>query len=593
MNLTELRFNFFVRFANLVHFNKMTKFSSRFFYFLLLLHFLIQIIVEQTNNNIILNVKNLCVSFKHEKQWKEILHEISFCIKKGEVLGLVGESGSGKSVTSMAIMGLLDKKISKINGGEIHFYGKNKAMIFQEPMTALNPVKRCGEQVDEMILIHEKISKKQARQRTLALFKEVLLPDVERCYNSYPFELSGGQRQRVMIAMAISCNPELLIADEPTTALDVTVQKTILELLNKIRKEHNMSVLFISHDLGVVHKIADKIAVIYHGKLVEINTSENIFLHPQDIYTKSLIASRPPLDYKPDRLLTIQDFMQNKDTSIRKITDEEIKTHNKELYKGEPLLKVDNLGVDYIIKRNFLGKVTKKFHAINNIELKVYKGETLGLVGESGCGKTTVGRAITRLIDISSGTISFEGKKISEMTSKEKHQLRKDIQIIFQDPYSSLNPRKSIGQTIEEPMEVFNICNAKQRKERTIEILQKTGLSEEYYNRYPHELSGGQRQRVGIARALSLSPKLIICDESVSALDVSVQAQVLNLLNELKKDFGFAYIFISHDLSVVKYMSDRIIVMQKGNIVEEGLSADVYNQPKSEYTKKLIDAIPK
>lgn len=256
-------------------------------------------------------------------------------------------------------------------------------------------------------------------------------------------------------------------------------------------------------------------------------------------------------------------------------------------------MKVDNLGVDYIIKRNLLGKVTKKFHAINNIELNVYRGETLGLVGESGCGKTTVGRAITRLIDISSGTISFEGKKISEMTSKEKHQLRKDIQIIFQDPYSSLNPRKSIGQTIEEPMEVFNICNAKQRKERTIEILQKTGLSEEYYNRYPHELSGGQRQRVGIARALSLSPKLIICDESVSALDVSVQAQVLNLLNELKKDFGFAYIFISHDLSVVKYMSDRIIVMQKGNIVEEGLSADVYNQPKSEYTKKLIDAIPK
>lgn len=547
--------------------------------------------VEDNKQNIVLEVRDLSVSFKQNKIFKEVTHKVNFYIRQGEILGLVGESGSGKSVSSLAIMGLLDKKIAKISNGEIIFRGKHKTMIFQEPMTALNPVRKCGPQVDEMLLINTNITKKQAKQKTLQLFREVLLPDVERVYNSYPFSLSGGQLQRVMIAMALSIEPELLIADEPTTALDVTVQKTILELLKTLQQKYNMAILFISHDLGVVHNISDRIAVIYKGEIVEMNTSENIFFHPQHIYTKSLIASRPPLDFKPKRLLTISDFMNN--TSKLEDTAVKVEENNEKLdySKLSPILEVRDLHINYVMKRNFFGKITKQFHAINKVSFSLYKGETLGIVGESGCGKTTVGRAITRLIDISSGQIIFEGKSLKDLTKKEKHEIRKDIQIIFQDPYSSLNPRETIGEAIEEPMKVFNLYDAKQRKEKTLELLRKTGLGEEFFSRYPHQLSGGQRQRVGIARALSLSPKVIICDESVSALDVSVQAQVLNLLNDLKRDFGFTYIFISHDLSVVKYMSDRIIVMQKGKIVEQGTAIDIYNNPKEEYTRKLIDSI--
>jgi peptide/nickel transport system ATP-binding protein len=547
--------------------------------------------VEDNKQNIVLEVRDLSVSFKQNKIFKEVTHKVNFYIRQGEILGLVGESGSGKSVSSLAIMGLLDKKIAKISNGEIIFRGKHKTMIFQEPMTALNPVRKCGPQVDEMLLINTNMTKKQAKQKTLQLFREVLLPDVERVYNSYPFSLSGGQLQRVMIAMALSIEPELLIADEPTTALDVTVQKTILELLKTLQQKYNMAILFISHDLGVVHNISDRIAVIYKGEIVEMNTSENIFFHPQHIYTKSLIASRPPLDFKPKRLLTISDFMNN--TSKLEYTAVKVEENNEKLdySKLSPILEVRDLHINYVMKRNFFGKITKQFHAINKVSFSLYKGETLGIVGESGCGKTTIGRAITRLIDISSGQIIFEGKSLKDLTKKEKHEIRKDIQIIFQDPYSSLNPRETIGEAIEEPMKVFNLYDAKQRKEKTLELLRKTGLGEEFFSRYPHQLSGGQRQRVGIARALSLSPKVIICDESVSALDVSVQAQVLNLLNDLKRDFGFTYIFISHDLSVVKYMSDRIIVMQKGKIVEQGTAMDIYNNPKEEYTRKLIDSI--
>jgi peptide/nickel transport system ATP-binding protein len=547
--------------------------------------------VEDNKQNIVLEVRDLSVSFKQNKIFKEVTHKVNFYIRQGEILGLVGESGSGKSVSSLAIMGLLDKKNAKISNGEIIFRGKHKTMIFQEPMTALNPVRKCGPQVDEMLLINTNMTKKQAKQKTLQLFREVLLPDVERVYNSYPFSLSGGQLQRVMIAMALSIEPELLIADEPTTALDVTVQKTILELLKTLQQKYNMAILFISHDLGVVHNISDRIAVIYKGEIVEMNTSENIFFHPQHIYTKSLIASRPPLDFKPKRLLTISDFMNN--TSKLEDTAVKVEENNEKLdySKLSPILEVKDLHINYVMKRNFFGKITKQFHAINKVSFSLYKGETLGIVGESGCGKTTVGRAITRLIDISSGQIIFEGKSLKDLTKKEKHEIRKDIQIIFQDPYSSLNPRETIGEAIEEPMKVFNLYDAKQRKEKTLELLRKTGLGEEFFSRYPHQLSGGQRQRVGIARALSLSPKVIICDESVSALDVSVQAQVLNLLNDLKRDFGFTYIFISHDLSVVKYMSDRIIVMQKGKIVEQGTAMDIYNNPKEEYTRKLIDSI--
>ena len=561
--------------------------------------------VDTSKENIVLTVKDLSVSFKRGKEWKEVTHKVNFSIRKGEILSLVGESGSGKSVSSLAIMNLLDRKIAKISSGEIIFNGKHKAMIFQEPMTALNPVKRCGHQVDEMLLVNMPLSKKQAKEKTLQLFKEVLLPDVERIYNSYPHELSGGQRQRVMIAMALSIEPELLIADEPTTALDVTVQKTILELLKNLQQKHNMAVLFISHDLGVVHSISDKIAVIYKGEIVEMNSADNIFNNPQHIYTKSLIASRPPLDYKPERLMTISDFMnggeglkfrveglEKRDDIGDKSDGNSGQQNDKSNIKYDaPLLQVKNLEIDYVIKRNLLGKISKRFHAINNVSFDVKKGETLGIVGESGCGKTTVGRAITRLINISSGSINFEGKSLDTLTNAEKHELRKEIQIIFQDPYSSLNPKKTIGQAITEPMEVFYLYNSAKRKERTIELLNKTGLSEDFYSRYPHELSGGQRQRVGIARALALNPKLIICDESVSALDVSVQAQVLNLLNDLKRDFRFTYIFISHDLSVVKYMSDRIIVMQKGKVVEQGTAEQSYNNPQDEYTKKLIDSI--
>lgn len=544
------------------------------------------------NEDILLDVKHLSIAFKQEKRFREVIKDVSFSINKGQTLGLVGESGSGKSVSSLAIMGLLDKKISRIVSGEITFLGKNKAMIFQEPMTALNPVIRCGAQVDEMLLLHYNINKQEAKQKTLELFKEVLLPDVQRVYNSYPFELSGGQRQRVMIAMAICCKPELLIADEPTTALDVTVQSTILDLLKDLQYKYNMSILFISHDLGVVHSISDKIAVIYKGNIVEQGLAEDIFQNPKEPYTKSLIASRPPLDKKPERLLTVNDFMQDKVPQVKVLTDEQIEQHNKKLYKSEPILQVKDLEINYPLKRNLFGKTIKELHAIDKLNFDVYKGETLGLVGESGCGKSTVGKAITRLIDISSGKICFEGKNLDSLTKIEKHTLRKDIQIIFQDPYSSLNPRKQIGLAIEEPMQVYNLYkDVKLRKDKVIELLNKVGLDETYYHRYPHQLSGGQRQRIGIARALSLKPKLIICDESVSALDVSVQAQVLNLLNDLKQDFSFTYIFISHDLSVVKYMSDRIIVMKQGRIVENGLAHEIYYHPKQPYTKQLISAI--
>ncbi|MCF0209738.1 MAG: ABC transporter ATP-binding protein, partial [Bacteroidales bacterium] len=436
---------------------------------------------EIKENNLLLEVKDLCVSFKRDKTWTEVLHGVSFSINKGEVLGLVGESGSGKSVSSLAIMGLLDKKIAKITKGEIIFHqnngektlhledfeekdfqklrGKHIAMIFQEPMTALNPVKKCGPQVDEMILTHFNISKQEAKKKTLELFKEVLLPDIERAYNAYPHELSGGQRQRIMIAMAISCEPEMLIADEPTTALDVTVQKTILSLISSLQNKHNMSVLFISHDLGVVKNMCNKAVVIYRGKIIEQNSIENIFNNAQEPYTKGLIASRPPLDYKPERLLTINDFMNNEKIEINKISPLQQEQIRQKIYENTPILTVDGLNIEYILKKNIFGKASKKFHAIKDVSFEVYKGETLGLVGESGCGKTTIGRAIMQLIETKSGNISFKGMNLKTMTAKQRHEIRKKIQIVFQDPYSSLNPRKTIGATIEEPMEVFNLLD--------------------------------------------------------------------------------------------------------------------------------------
>ncbi len=526
------------------------------------------------DDDFVLQLKDFSLAFKRDNTWHDFLHSINMSIKRGRITAIVGESGSGKSVTALSVMGLLDKKISKISNGEIVYNlescknfkdireirGKNVAMIFQDPMTALNPTMKCGKQVDEMLLNHCGKNKQEAKQQTLALVREVDLPDVERIYNSYPFELSGGQRQRVMIAMAVSCNPELLFADEPTTALDVVVQKKILALLADLQKKRNMSVVFISHDLELVENFADDIFVLYKGNIVESGKAKEIFSSPQHPYTKGLIASRPPVDYKPKRLLTVNDFLSGKATNVElQEKKEESVSKDKKV-----LLEVRNLDIDYIQKKNIFGKPVKINHVIRNMNFDVYDGETLGLIGLSGSGKSTIGKTIVQLLKQSDGDIIYKGKSLSKLSKQERREIKKHIQIVFQDPYSSLNPLKTVGQCITEVMRNFEILNKKEDlKHRTLELLSQVGLDEDFYDRYPHQLSGGQRQRVVLARALCLSPKLIICDESVSALDVSVQAQVLNLLNDLKRRYNFTYIFISHDMRVVKYMSDRIVVLNK------------------------------
>ena len=557
----------------------------------------------------LVEIRNLSIAFEREGEWNEVVSGIDLDINRGETLGMVGESGSGKSVSSLAIMGLLPGKKSRISSGEIIFdgvdllsigpnehrriRGRRIAMIFQEPMTSLNPTKRCGHQVEEAILVYNSISRKQAKKRVLELFEEVRLPNIERIYRAYPHELSGGQKQRVMIAMALSCNPELLIADEPTTALDVSVQNSILELLKNIQTKHGISILFITHDLGVIRQIADRVAVIYRGEIVEEGLAKDIFNSPRQPYTQGLISSRPPIDSRPRRLVTVQDFLGDKNIETDLITKEEREGIHKEIYSNPPLLSIKDLEVEFIIKKSLLGRTKSSIRAVDSISFDLYKGETLGLVGESGCGKTTVGRSIMNLIDSSLGRVEIDGINLLDLKGKELREYRKKVQIIFQDPYSSLNSRISIGNAISEAMTVHNMYGSrKERKEKTIELLKKVGLEEEHYNRYPHEFSGGQRQRIGIARALSINPEIVICDESVSALDVSVQAQVLNLINDLKRDFGFTCIFISHDLSVVKYMSDRILVMEKGRLVELDEADKVYYSPKSEYTSRLIESIP-
>ena len=666
-------------------------------------------------SGVLLEVRNLVTEFRTENETVKAVHDISFVIRAGETIGIVGESGSGKSVTALSVMGLIPNPPGEITGGEILFAtreggqvdltkisekemrkyrGNEIAMIFQEPMTSLNPVYTCGDQVMEAILQHKKfpeISKaknafencarwatrlgwiasilailyfslssksdpnaekksvvthvviesiafafalyrlsvvayrkwnlkslspwrfytsreKVAREMTIKLFEQVQLPDPERIFESYPHQISGGQKQRVMIAMAMSCNPQLLIADEPTTALDVTVQKTILELMKDLQSELNMSIMFITHDLGVIAELADRVVVMYKGKIVEMGTVLDIFSNPQHPYTKSLLACRPPLNNRLHWLPTVQDFMHTNDDgeivennrSVLEVTGslaqtaEERNSEHEKLYAREPILQITNLKTHFITKKNIFGKVTSQVNAVDDITLDVYPGETLGLVGESGCGKTTLGRTILRLIEPSSGRIIYKGKDITELRSHDMRMLRKDIQIIFQDPYSSLNPRITIGNAIMEPMQVHGIlADNEARKARVIELLHRVNMNESHFYRYPHEFSGGQRQRICIARALALNPQFIICDESVSALDVSVQAQVLNLLNELKKEFNFTYIFISHDLSVVKFMSDRMVVMNEGKIEEMGDADKIYNDPQKEYTRKLINAIPK
>ncbi|MEO8933649.1 MAG: ABC transporter ATP-binding protein, partial [Xanthomarina sp.] len=477
------------------------------------------------------------------------------------------------------------KDFQKIRGNEI-------AMIFQEPMSSLNPSMTCGKQVQEILLQHTKLSKKEAKIETLALFEKVKLPNPNRVFKAYPHEISGGQKQRVMIVMAIACKPKILIADEPTTALDVTVQKEIILLLKQLQAEKDMSIIFISHDLSLVSEISDRILVMYQGNIVEQGPVQQIFKAPEHIYTKALINSKPALDVRLKRLTTIKDFMNNTtDRSI--VSSADRKAFHEKIYSKTPLLEVINLEKTYISKSGWFSK-SEAFKAVNQVSFKLYEGETLGLVGESGCGKSTLANAILQLDKATSGSILYEGRDLTKLSKKDIRKLRKDIQIIFQDPYASLNPRIPVGNAIMEPMKVHGIgTSKKQRKEMVLELLEKVGLDESFFSRYPHEFSGGQRQRIGIARAISLEPKLIICDESVSALDISVQAQVLNLLNDLKENFGFTYIFISHDLAVVKYMSDQLIVMNQGQIEEMDDADRIYNHPKKDYTKKLIHAIPK
>ncbi|WP_413160524.1 ABC transporter ATP-binding protein [Capilliphycus salinus ALCB114379] len=642
--------------------------------------------------DIVLDIKNLRVQFQSDEKVVQAVNDISFQVKRGQTLGIVGESGSGKSVTSLAIMGLLSPDTSQVSGEILfrfsnnlnesqphselinllqlspqekqQFRGGQIAMVFQEPMSSLNPVYTIGFQLTEAIKQHEDVSPRQAMWKATSLLQEVkLLPSDEELLarveaelaatdtpnntlktakeqrndrrdlmgyvnaqkramlDRYPHELSGGQLQRVMIAIAISCNPTLLIADEPTTALDVTVQATILDLLRELCSRRGMSMIFITHDLGVIAEIADTVAVMYRGKIVESGSIRSIFLTPQHPYTKGLLACRPPLDIKVERLPTISDFMEVETGATGELEIREKNTEMNEIQglnsppqerqaSTTALLSVEHLRVGFKVSGMF-GETKRLFMAVNDVSFQVYQGETLGLVGESGCGKSTLARALLQLIPVVSGKVIFDGENITKIYSQasvfdkiknynkqkeydqKRQKLRREMQIVFQDPFSSLDPRMTIGDTIMEPMLIHGVGkNGKERRDRAAYLLERVEMKPDWMGRYPHEFSGGQRQRVCIARSLALNPKFIICDESVSALDVSVQAQVLNLLKELQAEFGLTYIFISHDLSVVKFISDRIMVMNRGKIEEIGQAEDIYQRPQTEYTRQLIASIP-
>jgi peptide/nickel transport system ATP-binding protein len=593
----------------------------------------------------ILQIKDLSIDFITDEQVVKAVDHVNISISEGESIGIVGESGSGKTVTALSILKLIPSPPGIYSSGEINFHSRffgeidllkrtNKelrkirgheiSMIFQEPMTTLNPVFTCGSQLVEALTYHKGITRGDARKMAVEMFKKVKLPRPDKIFDSYPHHLSGGQKQRVVIAMALACQPRLIIADEPTTALDVTVQASILSLLKNLREDMRSSIIFITHDLGVIAEIAERIVVMYEGKIVEEGTIWEVFSDPKHPYTKGLLACRPRLDFKMRVLPTVSEFMYTDPTDTKaeikkqKATDiqntgkperkynsvgeaillnverkDELIERRMSVIKGGSILKVKDLTKYYPLRKGIFGKKTDFVKAVDGVSFEVYPGETIGLVGESGCGKTTLGKMLIRLLDPSSGEITFKGRNIAVLTHRELRDLRKAMQIIFQDPYNSLDPRQTIGDAILEPMIIHGLYQRNERKDKVFELLEKVGLNRSLYNRYPHEFSGGQRQRICIARTLSVDPELIILDESVSALDVSVQAQVLNLLNQLKKDFGFTYIFISHDLSVVKFMADRIFVMRNGKFIEMGFPEDMYRKPRESYTENLIRAIPK
>jgi len=584
-------------------------------------------------SNPILEVRNLCVEFPASGEIVRAVKDVSFNLALGETIGIVGESGSGKSVTSLAVIGLLPTA-AKVTG-EILFQNPRVAnanpvnlltlsaqqrrtyrgglisMVFQEPLTSLNPVYTCGEQVVEAILLHEQVSQKEAYRKAIALFDEVKLPNPREMMKRYPHQLSGGQQQRVMIAMALSGNPAILIADEPTTALDVTIQATILQLLRELRDRRGMSILFITHDMGVVAEIADRVVVMYRGQAVETAKVYDLFANPQHPYTQGLLNCRPRPNQRLKRLPTVADFMkvttnasgeleivsqihsqEEKDSLLAEVSSSEVIERSQHLQQQQPLLSVRHLTKEFPMRSGLFGKKTG-FKAVDDVSFEVYPGETLGLVGESGCGKSTLSRCLLRLIEPTSGEIIFDGDSVLELDAKPLRHLRRYMQIIFQNPYGSLNARQTIGDALIEPMQIHKLGGSpQQRRQRAIDLLERVGLGESSMNRMPHEFSGGQRQRICIARTLACEPRFIICDESVSALDVSVQAQVLNLLKDLQQDFGLTYIFISHDLSVVKFVSDRIMVMNHGRIEEIGSAESIYNSPGQDYTRQLIKAIP-
>ncbi|WP_425396530.1 ABC transporter ATP-binding protein [Aeoliella sp.] len=598
----------------------------------------------------VVDIQHLRTYFHTEEGTVRAVNDVSFRVERGHTLGIVGESGSGKSVTSLSIMQLL-ASTAEIESGSISFLGKDLvklpepemrdirgkdiSMIFQEPMTSLNPVFTVGDQVAEAIVLHQKVSKDEARKKTIDLFREVGIPEPESRVDYYPHQMSGGQKQRVMIAMALSCNPQLLIADEPTTALDVTIQAQILDILRRLRDTRGMSILFITHDLGVIAEIADDVLVMYRGKMVEYGDVLQIFENPQHPYTKGLLACRPRLDSKYRLLPTVSDFMEAKEIEMPDGPDVDIvemkldETRQKELMThgrgrllhpraelaamghpweeghhspdstmvpddAKPLLAVQDLQVHFPVRKGVFSRVVGHVKAVDGISFNVYRGQTLGLVGESGCGKTTTGRAILRLVDATGGRVLYDDRDVFALRGGDMRAMRRNMQIIFQDPYGSLNPRMTIESTLTEPMVIHGLASSKaERRDKAAALLEEVDLKPEHLRRYPHEFSGGQRQRISIARALAVEPDFIICDESVSALDVSVQAQVLNLLKKLQEDRGLTYIFISHDLSVVKFMADMMAVMNEGKIVEFGPSDNIYAVPKQDYTRKLIEATPR